>query len=112
MEDGAVRGPGGGGDNRGVSLEILFLGWRMSSCPLVVLIIVVLILRRLSNVVGFFGIGRGGARSEGAEVLTPSALVMVHVRRRVVLLRLVGGMERDVLDVVFFRCVWCTSDGK
>ena len=31
--DDSDRGPGGGGDNRGVSLEILLMGWRMSSCP-------------------------------------------------------------------------------
>ena len=61
MEDGAVRGPGGGGDDREVSLEILFVEADVLLSD-VGLIIVVLMLRRLSNVVGFFGIGRGVER--------------------------------------------------
>ena len=44
MEDGAVRGPGGGGDNRGVSLEILFVEADVLLSD-VDLIIVVLMLR-------------------------------------------------------------------
>jgi hypothetical protein len=61
MEDGAVCGPGGGGDNREVSLEILFVGVGVLLSDFG-LIIVVLMLRRLSNVVGFFEIGRGVER--------------------------------------------------
>ena len=48
-------------------------------------------LRRLSNVVVFFGIGRGGGRDRMVRrFVTPSALLMVHVRRRVVLVWLGG----------------------